>query len=123
VLNDWYAYRSNIPESFSAELKNTDLLLLFVSERAKPVGYLYVVQYLQRDNLQKQFDEVDIGILRHYHTPTHFQTTYNQLSFGKGDLAITERIHQNVLSLLIGSHLGKKHLKSIIDLTKVVLRA
>ena len=66
VLNDWYAHRSNIPESFGAELKNTDLLLLFVSERAKPVGYLYVVQYLQRDKLQNQFDEVDIGILSHY---------------------------------------------------------
>jgi dTDP-4-amino-4,6-dideoxygalactose transaminase len=123
VLDEWNARRSNIAECYSTELKNTDLQLPFVPEWASPVWHLYVVQYSERDNLHKQLDEADIGTLIHYPIPPHLQTAYTELGLGKGDLPIAERIHQNVLSLPIGPHLGKEHLKSVIDATKVALRA
>ena len=81
------------------------------------------MQHPQRDNLQKQLSEADIGTLIHYPIPPHLQTAYSELGLGKGGLPIAERIHQNVLSLPIGPHLGKEHLKSVIDATKVALRA
>ena len=123
VLDEWNARRSNIAECYSDELKNTGLLLPLVPEWAKPVWHLYVVQHPQRDNLQKQLSEADIGTLIHYPIPPHLQAAYAELGFSKGDLPIAERIHQNVLSLPIGPHLGKEHLKSVIDATKVALRA
>lgn len=123
VLDEWNARRSNIAECYSDELKNIGLLLPLVPEWAKPVWHLYVVQHPQRDNLQKQLGEADIGTLIHYPIPPHLQAAYAKLGFSKGDLPIAERIHQNVLSLPIGPHLGKEHLKSVIDATKVALRA
>jgi dTDP-4-amino-4,6-dideoxygalactose transaminase len=123
VLDVWNARRSNIAECYSDELKNIGLLLPLVPEWAKPVWHLYVVQHPQRDNLQKQLGEADIGTLIHYPIPPHLQAAYAKLGFGKGDLPIAERIHQNVLSLPIGPHLTNNHLKSAIEATKVALRA
>ena len=123
VLDEWKARRSNIAECYSDELKNIGLLLPLVPEWAKPVWHLYVVQHPQRDNLQKQLGEADIGTLIHYPIPPHLQAAYAKLGFGKGDLPIAERIHQNVLSLPIGPHLTNNHLKSAIEATKVALRA
>jgi dTDP-4-amino-4,6-dideoxygalactose transaminase len=123
VLDEWNARRSNIAECYSDELKNIGLLLPLVPEWAKPVWHLYVVQHPQRDNLQKQLGEADIGTLIHYPIPPHLQAAYAKLGFGKGDLPIAERIHQNVLSLPIGPHLTNNHLKSAIEATKVALRA
>ena len=123
VLDEWNARRSNIAECYSDELKNIGLLLPLVPEWAKPVWHLYVVQHPQRDNLQKQLGEADIGTLIHYPIPPHLQAAYAKLGFSKGDLPIAERIHQNVLSLPIGPHLTNNHLKSAIEATKVALRA
>jgi dTDP-4-amino-4,6-dideoxygalactose transaminase len=123
VLDEWNARRSNIAECYSDELKNTSLLLPLVPEWAKPVWHLYVVQHPQRDNLQKKLGEADIGTLIHYPIPPHLQAAYAKLGFGKGDLPIAERIHQNVLSLPIGPHLTNNHLKSAIEATKVALHA
>jgi dTDP-4-amino-4,6-dideoxygalactose transaminase len=123
VLDEWNTRRSNIAECYSDELKNIGLLLPLVPEWAKPVWHLYVVQHPQRDNLQKQLGEADIGTLIHYPIPPHLQAAYAKLGFGKGDLPIAERIHQNVLSLPIGPHLTNNHLKSAIEATKVALRA
>lgn len=123
VLDEWNARRSNIAECYSDELKNIGLLLPLVPEWAKPVWHLYVVQHPQRDNLQKQLGEADIGTLIHYPIPPHLQAAYAKLGFGKGDLPIAERIHQNVLSLPIGPHLTNNHLKSAIEATKVALHA
>ena len=123
VLDEWNERRSNIAECYSDELKNIGLLLPLVPEWAKPVWHLYVVQHPQRDNLQKQLGEGDIGTLIHYPIPPHLQAAYAKLGFGKGDLPIAERIHQNVLSLPIGPHLTNNHLKSAIEATKVALRA
>jgi len=123
VLDEWNARRSNIAECYSDELKNIGLLLPLIPEWAKPVWHLYVVQHPQRDNLQKQLGEADIGTLIHYPIPPHLQAAYAKLGFGKGDLPIAERIHQNVLSLPIGPHLTNNHLKSAIEATKVALRA
>ncbi|MCX7106497.1 MAG: DegT/DnrJ/EryC1/StrS family aminotransferase [Methylococcales bacterium] len=123
VLDEWNARRSNIAECYSDELKNIGLLLPLIPEWAKPVWHLYVVQHPQRDNLQKQLGEADIGTLIHYPIPPHLQAAYAKLGFGKGDLPIAERIHQNVLSLPIGPHLTTNHLKSAIEATKVALRA
>ena len=123
VLDEWNARRSNIAECYSDELKNIGLLLPLIPEWAKPVWHLYVVQHPQRDNLQKQLGEADIGTLIHYPIPPHLQAAYAKLGFSKGDLPIAERIHQNVLSLPIGPHLTNNHLKSAIAATKVALRA
>ncbi len=107
VLDEWNARRVTIAARYNKELVNTGLILPAAPEWAEPVWHLYVVQHPQRNNLQKTLQEAGIGTLIHYPIPPHLQAAYAELGFSKGDFPITEQIHNNVLSLPIGPHLGK----------------
>jgi dTDP-4-amino-4,6-dideoxygalactose transaminase len=122
VLDEWNVRRSNIAERYSDELKNTGLLLPFVPEWAQPAWHLYVVQHPQRDNLQKQLGEADIGTLIHYPIPPHLQAAYAELGFSKGDFPIAEHIHQNVLSLPIGPHFDKTNIDFTISRLQEIVK-
>jgi dTDP-4-amino-4,6-dideoxygalactose transaminase len=99
VLDEWNARRTEIANRYQMELKNTLLKLPFVPNWAEPVWHLYVVQHPKRDALQKQLNGAGIGTLIHYPIPPHLQSAYVDLGFGKNSFPISERIHQEILSL------------------------
>ncbi len=121
VLDEWNARRANIAARYSNELVNTALILPAAPEWAEPVWHIYVVQHPQRDNLQKTLQEAGIGSLIHYPIPPHLQKAYTELGFGKGDFRIAEQIHNNVLSLPIGPHLGNTCVESVIETLKKIV--
>ncbi len=121
VLDEWNARRANIAARYSNELVNTGLILPAAPEWAEPAWHLYVVQHPQRDNLQKILQEANIGSLIHYPIPPHLQKAYAELGFGKGDFPIAEKIHNNVLSLPIGPHLGNTGVESVIETLKKII--
>ena len=114
VLDEWNARRANIAACYSNELVNTGLLLPFVPEWAEPAWHLYVIQYPQRDALQKQLSVAGIGSLIHYPIPPHLQAAYSELGYGQGDFPIAEQIHNNVLSLPIGPHVSLDEIQKVI---------
>jgi dTDP-4-amino-4,6-dideoxygalactose transaminase len=114
TLDNWNARRSEIAARYTRELADTDLILPFVPRWAEPVWHLYVIQCPQRDVLQQQLQQAGISTLIHYPIPPHLQAAYVELGFGKGDLPIAERIHQNVLSLPIGPQLNQNSVEAVI---------
>ena len=78
------------------------------------VWHLFVIRIKERDELQKYLSENGIQTLIHYPIPPHKQKAYkewNNLSF-----PITERIHNEVLSLPISPIHTKKEIFKIIDM-------
>lgn len=64
------------------------------------VWHLFVVRCAQRDALQKHLATMGVQTLIHYPIPPHQQPAYPQ--WNKLSFPITEKIHQQVLSLPIG---------------------
>lgn len=100
-LDAWNARRSAIAARYQQGLTGCGLTLPHTPDWAEPVWHLYVVQLPRRDALQKSLTEVDVGTLIHYPIPPHLQAAFANLGLGKGAFPITERIHNEVLSLPI----------------------
>jgi dTDP-4-amino-4,6-dideoxygalactose transaminase len=94
--------RRKIATQYLAGLADAGLVLPFVPDWAEPVWHLYVIQHTQRDQLAKQLEASGVATMIHYPIPPHLQSAYQVLGYERGDLPISERIHNQVLSLPIG---------------------
>lgn len=94
------ARRKSIAAYYLSHITNPNIQLPFQHTGEGHVWHLFVIRCSQRDRLQAYLKEHDIQTLIHYPIPPHKQkgyAEYNTLS-----LPITEKIHQEVLSLPIG---------------------
>jgi dTDP-4-amino-4,6-dideoxygalactose transaminase len=66
---------------------------------AKAVYHLYVIRVNDRERLQKDLTEANIGTGIHYPIPLHLQKAYSKLGYRKGDLPVAERMASQILSL------------------------
>jgi len=66
---------------------------------ARHVYHLYVIRTQERDGLRKFLEDEGITTLMHYPIPVHLQVAYNELGYKEGDLPVTERMANEILSL------------------------
>lgn len=100
-LDEWNRKRRKIADQYLAELLVCDYLTLpQVPPWAEPVWHLFVVRAPLRDRLQKHLADCGIQSLIHYPIPPHKQGAYHELS--NLSLPVSERIHEEVLSLPMG---------------------
>lgn len=114
-LDKWNSRRSAIAALYQQELIGFGLTQPYVPDWAAPVWHLYVIQHQQRAELQKQLGEAGIGTLIHYPIPPHLQGAYSDLMIGKGEFPVSERIHNEVLSLPISPTMTIEQTKQVID--------
>jgi dTDP-4-amino-4,6-dideoxygalactose transaminase len=77
------------------------------------VWHLFVIRTSNRENLQKYLTENEIQTLIHYPIPPHKQMAYeswNELKF-----PITEKIHEEVLSLPIFPVMMEEEVKKVVE--------
>jgi dTDP-4-amino-4,6-dideoxygalactose transaminase len=80
-------------------LESTELVCPVEKEKARHVYHLFVIRTKRRNALQAFLKEEGIGTLIHYPIPIHIQKAYRELGYRKGDLPVTEKHAQEVLSL------------------------
>ncbi len=114
VLDAWNAKRATIACRYQTDLAHSGLTLPFVPEWAEPAWHLYVVQYPQRDDLQKKLGKASIGSLIHYPIPPHLQKAYADMLFNKGAFPIAEKIHEQVLSLPMGPTMTQAQTDTVV---------
>lgn len=118
-LSQWNQRRKNIAEEYLTKLKGIeDLKLPVYLKETDPVWHLFVIQTSQRDKLQDYLSKHHIGSLIHYPIPPHLQQAYKDLKMEKGSFPISEKIHQQVLSLPIGPHMTTFQVQHVIDVVK-----
>lgn len=105
--------RRQVAAYYAENLKG--LVLPKVQCDVDPVWHLYVVRTAARDRLYRQLLALGVVTAIHYPIPPHLQGAYAYLGFKKGDFPITERIHEEVLSLPIGPTLSEADLKDIVS--------
>ena len=106
--------RRMIAEQYVAGIKNDKIILpILPSQQKEHVYHIFVVRTTKRDKLQKYLTENGVQTLIHYPTPPHKQKAYkyyNHLSF-----PITEKIHEEVLSLPISPVMEENEVTKIIN--------
>ena len=107
--------RRKIAVRYSTEINNPKIILPKLSSRpVEHVWHLFVIRTTEREQLQKYLLENDIQTLIHYPIPPHKQKAYaeyNHLSF-----PITEKIHEEVLSLPISPIMKEAEVKKVIKI-------
>ena len=82
---------------------------------AQSVYHLYVILTDARNELQKHLTEKGVGTGLHYPLPLHLQKAYAQLGYKKGDLPVTERTAERLLSLPMFAELTAEQIGFVAD--------
>lgn len=99
-LDEENEIRRRVAQHYLLNLKNTSLILPdFPEKEEQHVWHLFVVRHPRRDELQKFLTDKGIQTLIHYPIPPHKQMAYKE--WQAISYPITERIHQEALSLPI----------------------
>jgi dTDP-4-amino-4,6-dideoxygalactose transaminase len=114
-LDEWNARRSAIAVLYQQGLTGASLAIPVVPDWAEPAWHLYVVQHPKRDALQKKLTEAGIGTLIHYPIPPHLQSAYADHAYDQGSFPISEKIHNEVLSLPIGPSMSLSDAEQVIQ--------
>jgi len=98
-LDLWNGERRRKALAYKRMLESTEVVCPVEKEQARHVYHLFVIRTKRRNALQAFLKEKGIGTLIHYPTPIHIQKAYRELGYRKGDLPVTEKHAQEVLSL------------------------
>lgn len=106
--------RRTIAKRYLAGIKNDKIELPFWDFSNNHVFHLFVIRTKNRDHLQQYLAEKNIQTVIHYPVPPHEQKAFkdwNNLSF-----PITEKIHNEVLSLPMSPVLTETEVNYIIEI-------
>ena len=112
-LDQWTQKRRQIAHLYDILLKDAAVKTPFVDERARHVYHLYVIRLADRLRLEKILTEHGIATGVHYPVPLHLQKAYQYLGYKKGDLPVTERCADEILSLPIFPELTNEEINTI----------
>jgi dTDP-4-amino-4,6-dideoxygalactose transaminase len=114
-LDDWNGRRSVLAYKYLRGLQQSGLALPEVPDWAQPAWHLFVVRSSERNRLQKRLSAEGISTLIHYPIPPHKQAAYKAEMGNHLNLALTERLADEVLSLPLGPHLSASDLQTVVD--------
>jgi dTDP-4-amino-4,6-dideoxygalactose transaminase len=114
-LDEWNARRTLLAGLYCEMMKDLDLVLPFVPEDMDPAWHIFIIRTNQRERLQEYLRTSNIGTLIHYPVPPYLQPAYQELGLPAGSFPISERIHNEVLSLPMGPHLTTLELQRVVD--------
>lgn len=106
------AARRAVAQRYLNEIRHPDVTLPQVLDSEAHVWHLFVVRTPQRAALQRHLTEKGIQTLIHYPIAPHKQQCYPQ--FNSLSLSLTERIHEEVLSLPISPVMSDDDVSAVI---------
>jgi dTDP-4-amino-4,6-dideoxygalactose transaminase len=106
-LDEWNARRRAIAKQYNALLKDSGVITPEIPGGDRHVFYAYAIRVPngRRDTMRAYLAERGIGTQIHYPVPIHMQEAANFLGYRKGDLPVTEKVADEVLSLPIYAEL------------------
>lgn len=105
--------RRDISAYYRANIKNSKVVLPQVASELSHVWHLFVIRTPDRADLMKYLSDNEIQVLIHYPVPPHKQLAYTE--YADYSLPVTERIHNEVLSLPISPVLDDEEVNHVVD--------
>lgn len=117
-LDEWNERRRSIARRYVDALSGTSLVMPHNPSWSQPVHHIFVVCSKKRDALRTHLERSGIGTLIHYPVPPHLQEAYRPLNIPKGSFPISERLHEEVLSLPMGPQMTEEQIDAVIEAVK-----
>lgn len=99
-LDEQTEKRRTLAELYLSTIKNKNIILPCLKNRENHVWHLFVIRTSARTRLIEYLTKREIQTLIHYPIPPHKQQAYREYS--TCSLSLTEKIHEEVLSLPMG---------------------
>jgi dTDP-4-amino-4,6-dideoxygalactose transaminase len=117
-LDEENEQRRKVAEFYYKNITNSKIVLPEIDfdkvKRLENVWHLFVIRSKNRNHLQKYLLEKGVQTSIHYPIAPHKQKCYKELE--GSNLAITEKIHNEVLSLPISNCMKREELEKVINL-------
>jgi dTDP-4-amino-4,6-dideoxygalactose transaminase len=104
--------RREIAKRYLAEIKNPAIILPQANQIEEDVWHLFVIQHENREAFRAKLAQKGIETAIHYPVPPHQQKAYSELNHLS--LPITERLHNQVLSLPNAPYLTVQEIDYVI---------
>jgi len=115
-LDRWNASRQRLAERYRARLAaRDDIAMQEVPSDCEPVWHRFTIRSRARAALQAHLAAMGIETMIHYPVPPHLQPAYAELGLERGSLAITERIHDDILSLPLRPTMRDEEVDAVAD--------
>jgi len=109
------ALRQDVASKYTEVLKEKDLVLPFLDERATSAWAQYSVCVKNRDSLQSRLKKEGIPTAVHYPMPLHLQEAFAYLGYKKGDFPISEQISSEIMSIPMNPYLSDNEISYISE--------
>lgn len=113
-LREWNSQRRQhaaLYDKLLSAIKN--VVIPYEADAVKSMYHLYVIRTPQRDKLREFLTGKGIETGIHYPVPLHLQPAYSFLRYKKGDLPVTEKIVDEILSLPMYPEITTQQIKYI----------
>jgi dTDP-4-amino-4,6-dideoxygalactose transaminase len=108
--------RREIAAAYDSALAGTgDIALPVERDGRRHQYYLYTIRTSRRDSLMAHLADLGIGTRINYPTPVHLMRGYSFLGYRKGDLPVTERLAEEILSLPMYPHLPDSAVGRVVE--------
>jgi dTDP-4-amino-4,6-dideoxygalactose transaminase len=105
--------RRTIANAYLQNITTPSLILPAIEELTAHSWHLFVVRAADRDRLMQYLKAQGVQSTVHYPIPPHQQQAYTE--WNNYQLPITEKIHREIVSLPMGSHLSDQDVNHIIS--------
>lgn len=113
-LNDYIKKRRKIAKVYNEKIKNKNFILPKENKDCFHSYYIYVLRSKKRNKLLNYLKNNKIFCNISYPFPIHLMRGYKHLNYKKGDLPITERLSNEIMSIPMYPFLKKNEIKKVI---------
>jgi dTDP-4-amino-4,6-dideoxygalactose transaminase len=117
-LTEYNELRRSHARKYNELLANSPVAAPTEWEGNEHIYHMYVIQAPRRDELQTWLKEHGVGTGIHYPVPIHLQKSMQNLSYKPGDLPVTEKTVEKILSLPMYPELSEDQVFSVADAIK-----
>ncbi len=114
-LDDLNRERTSIANRYLNSIKNSYIILPRVCKDVTSVWHQFVIRTRNRGDLISFLNNRGINTLVHYPVPPHLSQAYKYLNIGYGQLPITEKYSNEVLSLPLYNEMTNEEIEFVIN--------
>lgn len=121
-LDGWNSRRRQIAERYTQKLANmSGVIVPCAPENREHVYHLYVILVENRDMVRDQLQDLGVSTGLHYPVPVHLQEAAVNWGYVRGDLPVTEKVANTLLSLPMFPHMTDDQVDYVVDSLRSVM--
>lgn len=122
-LDEWNKMRNEVAAYYCQLLKGVKgVVTPTIKSDRTHVFQTFAVRVKNREKVMEILKEKGVSVLIHYPIPVHLQEAYKDLKYKRGDLPVSEKVADEILSLPMFPHMSKAQVEYVCDCLKEIMK-